>query len=213
MGESCLQRSNARHFGLGKVHFGGLVLPAVAPAIRFWAFSPFGRVRPRLFFAFGVARFARLRRLVGFPPKRLVFGWLGWPAMSVFRRWVSALGLFPGLGAAGFSVRLARLARQVYCQVFQWFFWVRPRFGAFFWSGCLARKGSFWVCAFKNRLRLPAGVKTCFWVGRGGSETIKTCPTLRAGGRAGGVAPAQRDSAPKAGSTLWLFPAKSPARR
>jgi len=41
----------------------------------------------------------------------------------------------------------------------------------------------------------------------------KSGTTLRAADGRGGVAPAQRDSAPKAGFYLWLLSAKSPARR
>jgi len=69
-------RSKACRFGLGQVAFGSVGLPASAPAVRFWAFSPFGRVRQPLFFAFGFSRFAGLRRLAGFPLNQRGFHWL-----------------------------------------------------------------------------------------------------------------------------------------
>ncbi|PKN93109.1 MAG: hypothetical protein CVU44_11825 [Chloroflexi bacterium HGW-Chloroflexi-6] len=41
----------------------------------------------------------------------------------------------------------------------------------------------------------------------------KPRPTLLSRGRGAGFASSRKDSAPKSGSTLWHFPAKSPARR
>jgi len=123
-------RSNARRFCLGKVHFDGVGWPAVAPAVRFLVFWPFGVVGPLSFFVSGVFRFAGLpgwgwfRQSGGF--------WLVRLARKVsFLSSFFALGLFPGFWAAGCSVRLARLACQVICQVFHRFAGFRARSGAF----------------------------------------------------------------------------------